>query len=151
MLILLFSLLAIYVRLNIGKSNVPMAEKLCVHVPFSIYLGWITVATIANVTAFLVSVHWDGFGISELNWTILVMSVATLITLLMLATRKDIAYSLVVVWAALGIYIKRTTAPYTNNDVATTAIITIVLIVVGILAVIGYQLMNKKKPVKKTR
>jgi hypothetical protein len=150
MIILLFSLLIIYVRLNIGRANVSISERLCIHVPFSVYLGWITVATIANVTAFLVSVHWDGFGVSQLIWTVLVISVGVLITLLMLALRKDIAYSLVVLWALLGIWIKRTTPAYTNTDVATTALIAMILIGVGILAVIGYLLMNEKKSKTKT-
>jgi len=154
MIILLVSLLAIYIRLNIGKSNVTMTEKLCVQVPFSVYLGWITVATIANVTAFLVSVKWDGFGIAPLTWTILIVAVGTLLTILMLASRKDIAFSLVVLWAFLGIWMKRMTQPTTTTDVnvATTMSIAIVLIVAGLLAVIGYQLMykNKQKPVQKT-
>ena len=154
MIILLVSLLAIYIRLNIGKSNVTMTEKLCVHVPFSVYLGWITVATIANVTAFLVSVKWDGFGIASLTWTILIVAVGTILTILMLALRKDIAFSLVVLWAFLGIWMKRMIQPTTTTDVnvATTMSIAIVLIVAGLLAVIGYQLMykNKQKPVQKT-
>jgi hypothetical protein len=145
MIILLFSLLAIYLRLNIGRAQVSLMEKLCVHAPFSVYLGWITVATIANVTAFLVSVNWDGFGISPLIWTILVISVGVLITLLMLALRKDIAYSIVVLWALLGIWIKRTTPAYTNNDVALTALIAMIIIGVGILAIIGYLLLKKSK------
>ncbi len=151
MIVLLFSLLVIYMRLNIGKATITLKEKLCVHVPFSVYLGWITVATIANVTAFLVSVNWDGFGISQLTWTILVIGVGVLITLLMLALRKDIAYSLVVIWAFLGIYLKRTTAPYTNNDVATTTIIAMGILIAGLLTVAAYQLTTKKKkPAKKT-
>ena len=154
MIILLVSLLAIYIRLNIGKSNVTMTEKLCVQVPFSVYLGWITVATIANVTAFLVSVKWDGFGIDPLTWTILIVAIGTLLTILMLALRKDIAFSLVVLWAFLGIWMKRMTLPNTTTDVnvATTTSIAIVLIVAGLLAVIGYQLMykNKQKSVQKT-
>ena len=151
MIVLLFSLLAIYIRLNIGRTSASRTEKLCVHVPFSVYLGWITVATIANVTAFLVSVHWDGFGISQLSWTIVVISVGVLITLLMLALRKDIAYSLVVIWALLGIYIKRTNAPFTNNDVATTAIIAMGILIAGVIIIAVYQLMRtKKKTAKKT-
>ena len=152
MIILLFSLLAIYIRLNIGKSNVTLTEKLCVRVPFSVYLGWITIATIANVTAFLVSVKWDGFGIDPLTWTILIIAIGTLLTILMLALRKDIAFSLVVLWAFLGIWMKRMTQPTTDVNVATTTSIAIVLIVAGLLAVIGYQLMykNKQKSVQKT-
>lgn len=153
-IILLLSLLAIYSRLNIGHSIGSMVEKICVQVPFSVYLGWITVATIANITAFLVSVNWDGFGISPLNWTIIIIAVGTLLTILMLVLRKDIAFSLVVLWAFFGIWMKRTTLPNTaiDENVATTAIIAMILISIGLLAIIGYQLINKnkEKSIKKT-
>ncbi|MBN1280450.1 MAG: hypothetical protein JXA00_02255 [Candidatus Thermoplasmatota archaeon] len=150
MLLLLLSLLAIYLRLNIGKTSVSLTERLCVHLPMSVYLGWITVATIANVTAFLVSIGWDGFGITELSWTILVISVGVLITLLMLLLRKDIAYSLVVLWALLGIYLKRTTPGFSNSDVATTTLVAMIIIAVGILLIIVSQLLQKKKSPGKT-
>jgi len=131
MIILLFSLLAIYLRLNIGRSPVTTAEKLCVHVPFSVYLGWITVATIANITAFLVSVEWNGFGIDELLWTIIIIAVGTLLTCLILALRKD----------------KRMTQPNTTTDmnVAIAISIALVLIMACLLAVLGYSLMRSKK------
>jgi hypothetical protein len=146
MIVLLLSLLALYVRLNIGRSIVSLAERLCVHVPFSVYLGWITVATIANVTAFLVSVKWDRFGISSLNWTIIIITVATLLTILMLALRKDIAFSLVVLWAFLGIWIKQTQqTPTTDVNVAITASIAMILIAIGLLAVLGYQLIRRNR------
>ena len=145
MILLLGSLLGIYVRLKIGKSTFTMKEKLCVHVPFSIYLGWITVATIANVTAFLVSIQWDGFGIDPLTWTIVIIAVGTLLTSLMLALRKDLAFSFVVLWAFFGIWMKRMAQPNTATDVnvATTTSIAIVLIIAGILAITGYQLLSK--------
>jgi hypothetical protein len=100
---LLATLIAIYVRLGIGKSKVVLREKLAVHLPFSVYLGWITVASIADVAATLVSYNWNGFGISPSTWAILVVAVAVLITILMLATRRDIGYSLVIIWALVGI------------------------------------------------
>ena len=147
MIVLLVSLLAIYLRLTIGKSPVTITEKLCVHVPFSVYLGWITVATIANVTAFLVSIEWDGFGIDYVTWTIGIIAVGTLLTILMLALRKDVAFSLVVLWAFLGIWLKRMTQPNTIADinVATAVSIALVLIIAGLLAVIGSKLMKSKK------
>jgi hypothetical protein len=147
MIILLITLIALYLRLDVGRAAVPLQEKLCVHLPFSVYLGWITVATIANVTAYLVSVHWDGLGISDIMWTQLVISVGVLITLLALITRRDIAYSLVVVWALLGIYLKRTTQESLNSDVATTALIAMVIILVGILAAAAWLMLKRaKKP-----
>ena len=100
---LLVTLIAIYVRLGIGKSNVILREKLAVHLPFSVYLGWITVASIADVAATLVSYNWNGFGISPSTWAILVVAVTLIITMLMLATRKDTAYALVIIWALVGI------------------------------------------------
>jgi len=147
MIILLLTLIALYERLDVGRSSVPLKEKLCVHLPFSVYLGWITVATIANVTAYLVSVHWDGLGISDIMWTQLVISVGVLITLLALITRRDIAYSLVVVWALLGIYLKRTTQGSLNSDVATTALIAMAIIAIGIIAAAAWLMLKRtKKP-----
>jgi hypothetical protein len=145
-IVLLLSLLAIYIRLNIGRSIGSMTERLCVHVPFSVYLGWTTVATIANITGFLVSVNWDRFGISDLNWTIIIIAVATLLTILMLALRRDIAFSLVALWAFLGIWIKQSQpSPTTDVTVATTASIAMLFIVICIIAVIGYRMISKNK------
>jgi len=79
--------------LTMGKS-----EKFFVLIPFSIYLGWITVATIANVTALLVDIGWNGFGIPDNVWTMVVLIVAALITLAALFSRQDVYYSLVIVW-----------------------------------------------------
>ena len=102
-LALLASLIAIYLRLHVGRSQVSMKEKLSVHLPFSVYLGWITVASIADVAAALVSVNWDGFGVGLTVWALVVIVLALLITLTVLGTRRDIAYGLVVVWALVGI------------------------------------------------
>ncbi|HVQ01389.1 MAG TPA: hypothetical protein VMT57_07735 [Candidatus Thermoplasmatota archaeon] len=147
MIALLLTLIALYVRLEVGRSSAPLKEKLCVHLPFSVYLGWITVATIANVTAYLVSVHWDGLGISAVMWTQLVIGVGVLITVLALILRRDIAYSLVVVWALLGIYLKRSAQESLNSDVATTALIAMVIVLIGIIAAaVWLALKRGKKP-----
>jgi benzodiazapine receptor len=117
MFLLLATLISIYLRLNIGKSAASLREKLAVHLPFSVYLGWITIASTANVSVTLVSVRWDGFGISPEMWAILIIVIALLITLLVIATRKDVAYGLVVIWALLGIAVKQSG---TQNIVTTT-------------------------------
>ena len=107
MIILFVSLLMTYQRLEIGKTKISLKEKMFIHIPISVYIGWITVATIANVTAVLVKNNADGLLLGEIVWTILVLVVATLITVLILKNRNDIAYSLVIIWALLGIIIKR--------------------------------------------
>jgi hypothetical protein len=107
MFLLLATLILIYLRLGIGKSKVTFRERLAVHVPFSVYLGWITIASIADVSVTLVSVNWEGFGIGPEIWASLIIIVALLIGMLVVATRKDIAYGLVIVWALIGIAVKQ--------------------------------------------
>jgi len=133
MFLLLASLLMIYLRLDIGKSSVSLREKLAVHVPFSVYLGWITIASIANVAATLVSVGWDGFGISAETWAILVVIVALLITTLVVFTRKDVAYGLVIIWALVGISAKQSGNQNIVLVTQASAIIVAVVLVANVL------------------
>jgi benzodiazapine receptor len=111
MLILLVSLLVIYLRLNIGREQVSRAEKWLVDVPFSIYLGWITVATVANVTDVLYDLGWNGAPLSPPIWAVIMLAVATVLAVAMSLTRRDIAYVLVIVWAFVGIAVKQAATP----------------------------------------
>jgi hypothetical protein len=86
-------------------------------VPFSVYLGWITVATIANVTVLLVRVGWNGFGLQPQVWAAMVIIAAALIAIAVLATRRDAAFGLVVLWALSGIAIKRSADPTLESHV----------------------------------
>jgi hypothetical protein len=107
MLVLLTALGALYWRLNVGRSSAGLGEKYLVHLPMSVYFGWVTVATIANVTAVLVAFKWDRFGLSEQAWAIIMIGIATALALFVLFTRRDLFYALVVDWAVLGILIRR--------------------------------------------
>jgi len=107
MLVLLASLLAIYLRLGIGRAELSRAGRYLFHLPFSVYLGWITVATIANVAIMLVDLNWGAFGLGEQFWAAAVIIVGTVIGLSVLFTRRDVYYALVVDWALLGILLKR--------------------------------------------
>ena len=134
MLALLGCLIAIYLRLGIGKSDARRKEKYLVHLPFSVYLGWITIATIANVTALLVDIDWNAFGLGEQFWAVVVIAVGIAIALTILLKRRDIFYCLVVDWALLGILIKRLaveTIPAQSIIVIT--IVGLVLLTIGIL------------------
>jgi len=140
MLILLGCLLAIYLRLNIGKSEATKAEKYSVHLPFSVYLGWITIATIANVTALLVNINWNTWGLGEQFWAVAVIIVGIAIALSVLFTRKDIYYCLVVGWALLGILLKRLSATTPAQSVVIITIVGLVLVSGGVIA----QLIRKR-------
>jgi hypothetical protein len=134
MLLLLGCLIAIYVRLNIGKSASTKSEKFLVHLPFSVYLGWITIATIANTIALLVDLNWDKFGFGEQFWAVAIIAAAIAIALRILFARKDIFYCLVVDWALLGILIKRLAVDgASDNSVIVISIIGLVLISAGII------------------
>jgi hypothetical protein len=137
MVALLVSLLIVYLRLGIGIGPASWRERLLVHLPFSIYAGWITVATIANITALLVHIRWNRFGASPELWTVVVLAVAALITLAVLLTRNDLFYALVILWAFLGILIKRQAAdsPPSRAVIVTLAIAMVVIGVVLLLRV----------------
>jgi len=140
MFALLATLIAIYLRLNIGKTKIPLKEKLLIHLPFSVYLGWITVASIADVAATLVSYNWNGFGISPSTWAILVVAVALLITMLMLATRKDVAYALVIIWALVGIGVNHNG----NQTVVTLTEVASALVAIALVATVLVSRVRKK-------
>ena len=134
MLILLVSLMAIYVKLQIGRSDSSRSEKYLVHLPFSVYLGWITIATIANITALLVNLGWNRFGLSEPFWTVAVIIIGIVISLTILFYRKDIFYCLVVDWALFGILMKRLTADTVPvQNIITVVVIGLTFISLGII------------------
>jgi len=128
MLGLLALLIAIYLRLGIGQTGVSSIERWFVHSPFSIYLGWISVATIANTADVLYLTGWDGWAISGQIWAVIMLVVATLLTVAIALTRRDLAYALVIVWAFAGIAAKQWAAP----AVAISA-----LVLAGLVAVVA--------------
>jgi len=142
MVLLLLSLIFIYIRLDTGRVRIKNYEKVFVNIPFSIYLGWITIATIANVTAYLVNINWDRFGMREQFWTVIVIAVGIILTYAILFSRNDIFYALIVVWALVGILLKRIADTSIPDALVTfTSITGIVIAVIGIIA----QLIRKKK------
>lgn len=133
MLVLLLSLIMIYLRLDTGRKPVSRAMRWLVQVPFSIYLGWITVATIANITPVLWLNDWSGFGISAQAWTAIVLAVAVVIAAAVAFTRADVAYLLVLVWAFAGIAVKHPDVPLVTTSAIVAAVIVALLALVSVL------------------
>ncbi len=111
MLALLGLLIVVYQRLGIGRIKVSTAERWLVQVPFSVYLGWITVATVANITDVLFYLQWSGWGISAETWFVIVLGAVAAIATSVALLRSDVAYLLVLVWALIGIALKHADAP----------------------------------------
>lgn len=151
MILILIALLMIYTRLGIGTKSVSLAEKWAVHIPFSIYLGWISVATVANFsTALYTSGAVTSFiGINADIWAAIMLVVAAILALGMLYFRRDIAYALVIVWASYGIYARPFDTdlyePLANLNAGLVNTISLgIAIVVGIGAIItlGLSMRN---------
>jgi hypothetical protein len=107
-------------------------EKVTIWSAFSVYFGWITVATIANITVFLVSIGWDGFGISDIVWTIIVLIVGSIIGILRMYKDKNIIYGLVVIWAYLWILFKHFSATGFDGQYQSIIVTTILCLIVFI-------------------
>lgn len=128
MLLILSSLVIIYRRLRIGEPVTSSAERWLVHVPFSIYLGWITVATIANITTVLVDQGWAGGSIGEASWARIMVAAAALIGLYFLWKKRDVPYALVIIWALYGIAAIRY-----NNWLLLVIYVGIILLSIGVI------------------
>jgi len=97
MILLLLTLIRLYIKAEAVDAS--FLDRL----PFSVYLGWISVATIANISYYLTYIEWSGFGISASVWTFVLLIIATLLAFYILITKNDWVYPLVFVWAFVGI------------------------------------------------
>jgi hypothetical protein len=107
MLGLLLTLIAIHFRFNIPKSTTSTGEKLWIQIPFSIYLGWIMIATIANITTLLVDNNWNGYPLSGQAWAIIMIIIASLLCIIFLWRRKNYIIPMVAIWSITGIINKQ--------------------------------------------
>ena len=133
MLALLGLLIASYLRLDVGRTASSPAERWSVDIPFSIYLGWITVATVANITDFLYWVNWNGLGIAPQVWAVVMLAAACLIGLFMTLTRRDSGYVFVLVWSFIGIAVKQSAEPLVANSAWGAAVLMLAFAVYSIV------------------
>lgn len=140
MICFLLVLLAIYKK-QLPYKNLPgWRHRFFIRTPFLVYLGWISVATIANITAMLVRFNWDAFGWEAWVWACILVIVAAALGLYFSIARKDPAYSLVIAWALYGIYAKQQTG---NLQVAQTAMVSS-LVVLSATLIASYLIMRRK-------
>jgi len=101
--------LILIIRL-LKNQDLSLSQYTFLRLPFSVYFGWITVATIANITVLLVSLGFNGFGISEEIWATIIILIGAIIAILTILKNNDIAYGLVILWAYFGILSKHIAA-----------------------------------------
>lgn len=103
----LISLVIVHSLLGIQEPEDSFVNKLFTQAPLSIYLGWISIASIANTAVYLVYIGWDGWGLDSMAWTLLMIGAAMIITTMMIFFRNNILFGVVVMWALAGIIIKQ--------------------------------------------
>ncbi|SFW22651.1 hypothetical protein [Chitinophaga sancti] len=138
MLTLLISLLAIHINFNIAAPGASRAMRWFVFIPFSLYLGWICVATVANIAALLVYSGWDGMSVPV---TAILILVACAGATLLVVKRHNIVAGMVAIWAFYGIIAKR------QSEVTTMALPVIIccLSAIGVVLVAGIRELICKK------
>ncbi|MCT4543073.1 MAG: tryptophan-rich sensory protein [Vallitalea sp.] len=130
MILLLITLIKIYNRIN-NNSSSDKNDSIFIKIPFSIYLAWISIATIANVSVVLKATGWNGLGLSETTWTVIVLIFALVLSLYISIKNKDLPYLLTVTWALVGILIRHCG---TNTPITITIIAALIIIVIQIIS-----------------
>lgn len=103
MAVIFISLLNIIIGTGAVVVQASLKKYLLVFAPFSLYFGWISVAFIANMAAYLTATGWDGWGIPAINWTVIMIAVAGLVNVFVIWTRNLYLFGAVGIWAILAI------------------------------------------------
>lgn len=133
MVALLATLVAIWLRVREPRGDVPGAQGWLVALPFSVYLGWITVATIANITQQLWNVGFRGEVVPSSLWAIGILAVGLTITTVMVLRGRDVAYGAVIAWAYAGIAVKQSAVDLVPAFTIAGAIYVLVLMALVVL------------------
>lgn len=103
MIVLLLALIKIILKTRMELDNLPLKKIAFVWWPFCLYSGWITVALVADIAAWLTKIHWNGFGLSGISWAVIMIIVAGIINLIVTWNRNMREYALVGSWALVAI------------------------------------------------
>ena len=134
MLLFLSTLIYIFITGKEKESSLNKTQSFLLYTPFLVYLGWISVATIANTTALLVKIDWNGFGISPVTWSLIMMITATILAIYFIWVEKIASYSLVIMWALWGIRAARTDdAPFLSQAALLGLVLIFIVLISGFI------------------
>ncbi len=147
LLIVALLILLIWINMVLDTEKLEGKDYWLIKFPFSIYFGWLTVATIANAVVWLVSIGWDGLAISEQFWTVAIMVIGALIGIITSLRFRSAAYILVFAWAYFGILLKHISPSYFNNTYPQIVICATLLIAVFVFtaALVNGKLLGTKR------
>lgn len=127
MLILLVTLILIYRALLDEVRNASIAQRLLLHIPFSLYTAWIVVATIANLSIVQTGNGWDNMGLTAVSWTLLKLALAGAIAATVVLRYGDVVFVLVIAWAAYGISVMQSATPAVSGGASTVSLLALLL------------------------
>jgi hypothetical protein len=119
---ILLPLMALYLQLDIGKRRVSRQTQWLVQSPISLYLGWITVATVVNVAIALYSLNWNGWGISPELWATLMALIGGAIAVTVTIRHRDAVFAMTMVWALVAIALRHSDAALLATTAAAEAV-----------------------------
>jgi len=127
MLVILATLILIYRSLIASIDTAPFVEHIVLYLPFSLYTGWITLATIANLSVLQYSSGWDNVWLTAVQWTLLKLAVVGAIGARMVLRHRDIPFALVVAWGAYGISVMQSATPEVSGAATTLSLLALIL------------------------
>jgi hypothetical protein len=143
MFVILATLILIYRTLIADIDTAPFAEHLVLYLPFSLYAGWITLATIANASILQTGSGWDYVWLTAVQWTFLKLAVAGAIGARMVLKYRDPVFGAVVIWGAYGISVMQSATPSVSGAALTLSLLMALL--VGIEFVTRFRETIKKR------
>lgn len=135
MLGLLFSLIKIILNTNMERWDAPITTIAFVWWPICLYSGWIAVATIANISAYLSKLEWNGGPLSAVSWTVIMIIIAVILNLIMVWKRNMREFAGVGIWALYAIYVRHQN---TYDTIAYTAITGVIILFIAV-GIHGYK------------
>lgn len=128
MLGILATLILIYRSLISSIDTAPFAQHLVLYLPFSLYTGWITLATIANASVLQNANGWDDVWLTAVQWALLKLAVAGAIGATILVKFRDIPFGLVIAWGAYGISVMQSATPEVSGAAMTLSLLALILV-----------------------
>ena len=129
MALILGTLVKIYRSLLAERDTATLTERLALHVPFSLYTGWISLATIANLSAVQINNGWDDLWLTAVQWTLIKLAIAGAVGATMILKYRDPVFGAVVVWAAYGISVMQSATPSVAGAAAALSLLAAILVV----------------------
>ena len=145
LMLMIFILVCLCFINNYAYSDeLTLREKIFVRLPFSIYFGWITVATVVNTSVLLISIRWSRLGISDIVWAIIAVLIILIVASINLTKNKSFAFTIAVIWAYVGILVKHTAKTELNGKYP-EIIIAIIICILILFSEMAYIVFKKKK------